>query len=331
MQSCALVQPNRTTPIWSTPCLTTGSGRLSLPLPFGDPPARQVPLFIKWEDYSSFIDSIDDVTFVQIGANCGKNTYGCAAGGDPLWSYATSCGWRGIALEPVSYVFALLCKNYGRWAHRITPLRGAVSDAPGTALITLGGGETNKLLHDAPTSKPRPNETVPVVTLEMVWAAFNRALGTTGQGPDLLVIDAEGAEPRILGVTPSSAQLDFGSTDTKRPPPLPPRDLPAPLPSLILFEHSHLKLKDQRAIHANLMRQGYTHLTDLKNKDPRGIRMPPANRLYGLQTKAGRGAKARSRAGKSKTHGGGGTGTRSVRPSWLAVSNSLSRSPHVGP
>ena len=70
--------------------------------------------------------------------------------------------------------FSRLCKNYGRWAHRITPLRGAVSDAPGTALIRLGGGETNKLLHDAPTSKPRPNETVPVVTLEMVWAAFNR-------------------------------------------------------------------------------------------------------------------------------------------------------------
>ena len=59
----------------------------------GDPPARQVPLFIRWEDYAQYLpQNLREVTYVQIGANCGKNTFGCAVGGDPIWSYATSCG-----------------------------------------------------------------------------------------------------------------------------------------------------------------------------------------------------------------------------------------------
>ena len=295
LQRCPAAIANVTI-VTATPCLAP-DGHLSLPLSFGDPPARQVPLFIKWEDYSEYLDkSLHDVTFVQIGANCGKNTYGCAAGGDPLWSYVTSCGWRGVALEPVSYVFALLCRNYARWSHRVTPLRGAVADAPGTARMTLGSGETNKLILKKAPSRPRPNESVPVVTLDHVWAEFRRALGTTARaGPDLLIIDAEGAEPRILGapiIDESEGRGIYMDESAALP-----RDLPSPLPSLILFEHSHLRPRDQRAIHANLQRQGYAHLADLKNRDPRGVRLPPANRLYGLKKTSRR---------KPATHAPGG-------------------------
>jgi hypothetical protein len=98
------------------PCLNA-SGRLPWPLQFGDPPARQVPLFIRWEDYIRKViprRRFEDVTFVQIGANCGKNTFGCAVGGDPIWSYATMCGWRGVVVEPVSYVFKKLCISSAR-------------------------------------------------------------------------------------------------------------------------------------------------------------------------------------------------------------------------
>jgi hypothetical protein len=93
----------------SARCLDSRTKSLKLPLRWGDPPARQVPLFIWWEQWSNFLPlRIEDVVFIQIGANCGKNTYGCAVGGDPIWSYATSCGWHGVAVEPVTYVFKAL-------------------------------------------------------------------------------------------------------------------------------------------------------------------------------------------------------------------------------
>ena len=42
----------------------------------------QVPLFVRWEDYvPRYLRRVDNVFVVQIGANCGKNTYGCASGG----------------------------------------------------------------------------------------------------------------------------------------------------------------------------------------------------------------------------------------------------------
>ena len=296
-------------------CLDAATGRLPLPLRWGDPPARQVPLFIKWEDYIEYLPpKLSDVTFVQIGANCGKNTYFCAAGGDPLWSYVTSCGWRGVLVEPVSYVFLTLCKNYRRWAHRVTPLRGAVSDAPGTVTLTLGGGETNKmLLPPAAASKAghtkagkggitraRANETgVPVTDLPGLWHYAQSVLAVPTESPataearpiDILVIDAEGAEPLILGVAsssgqgPSSSATSADATAAADGRPLEGRALPTPLPSLLLFEHAHLAHASVSAIHRHLMRHGYTHLADLRHQDPRGAHMRPANRLYGLESR----------------------------------------------
>eukprot|EP00966_Prymnesium_polylepis_P247970 5733753-Prymnesium_polylepis.2 len=56
------------------------------------------------------------------------------------------CGWRGVAVEPVSYVSRKLCNNYQPFP-RVRPLRAAISShasAPGGAYVSLGRGETNK-------------------------------------------------------------------------------------------------------------------------------------------------------------------------------------------
>ena len=269
-------------PINTFACLNS-EGRLNLPLRWGDPPARQVPLFIKWEDYKGTylpddLSDLRDVTFLQVGANCGKNTYNCAAGGDPIWSYATSCGWRGLAIEPVSYVFLNLCWNYARWASRVTSLRGAVSDRPGLATITLGGGETNKLMRKGEVKRPGRNESVPVVDLQALWDLWSTTQ-PSGRPIDILVIDAEGAEGQVLGVEATGEHHQRRHPSTSSASSYVP--LPQPLPSLLLFEHAHLKRPVLSAIDTHLKAQGYTHITDLKNMDPRGRTMRPANRLYG--------------------------------------------------
>ena len=79
------------------PCLNA-SGRLPEHLPWEQPTERTIPLFIRWEDYSDYLPhrNLRGTTFVQIGANCGKNVLSCAMGGDPVWSYATMCDWQGV-------------------------------------------------------------------------------------------------------------------------------------------------------------------------------------------------------------------------------------------
>lgn len=240
------------------------------------------------------------MSFLQIGANCGKNTYNCAAGGDPVWPYATSCGWRGLALEPVSYVFLQLCRNYLRWLHRVTPLRAAVADAPGRAAIELGAGETNKLLQ-VQQPRTRANETVPVVDLHTLWRHARAVLKGNGDAGrfhiDILAIDAEGAEARILGVrdaaraaalaagSAGSTSADPTATKTTTTRPTDSTDglsaLPRPLSAMILFEHAHLSRAELVAIDVQLTRHGYVHLKDLRNQDPRGRHLRPVNRLYG--------------------------------------------------
>jgi FkbM family methyltransferase len=173
--------------------------------------------------------------------------------------YATACGWRGVAVEPVSYVHRKLCYNYDRWP-RVRPLRAAVSDANGVSALTVGHGEQNKLVKLLRSSgaQKRRNESVPTLTLD----ALVRQSGL--DHIDILVIDAEGAEERIL----ASARL------------------PSPRPELILFERTHLHTSQKRSIEGSLRAQGYVKLGDIWNGDPVGsnrLHTPPANRLYGLR------------------------------------------------
>ena len=216
-----------------------------------------LPLFVRWEDYvpTYLPEGLRNVYFVQVGAHCGKNTRGCAVGGDPLFDYATRCGWRGLALEPFAPVFTRLCRNYAPWPG-VRPLRTAVSDFVGSATFVTGNKETNHLAKTWELQRPRPNVTVGVVRLADVWREVD------APSVDVLVVDVEGAEPKVLA----------GDA------------LPHPQPILILFEHVHLSDDDQQQIDRSLTAQGYTQLAEfrypagsnLANYDRRLI-----NRLYG--------------------------------------------------
>mmetsp|Transcript_12385 Transcript_12385/g.39482 ORF Transcript_12385/g.39482 Transcript_12385/m.39482 type:complete len:463 (+) Transcript_12385:96-1484(+) len=105
-------------------------------------------------------------------------------------------------------------------------------------------------LHVATSS--RSMETVLVVTLAHLWP---------GSGFDILVIDAEGAEAKILSMP-----------------------LPQPLPRLVLFEIANLKASQLAAINSSLVAQGYEHVHDLHHQDAWAVAhgLPPQDRLYGI-------------------------------------------------
>lgn len=204
-----------------------------------------------------YLPTLDGATFVQVGANCGRNSKQCAVGGDPIWNYAHSCGWRGLVLEPVRNTFKKLCHNYGAGAPNVVPLNAAVGAVSGVSWIRIQGwSEISKLV--APTEEElRRNvstarvQKVSTLTLSELWPPA---------GADILVVDAEGGEERILGTA-----------------------LPLPLPRLVLFEHEHLDQSQRHAIDDMLVRQGFEHVADLKHQDGYAVKnnLPPADRLYG--------------------------------------------------
>eukprot|EP00900_Chrysochromulina_parva_P010430 jgi/Chrpa1/19389/Chrysochromulina_OHIO_Genome00003166-RA len=110
---------------------------------------------------------------------------------------------------------------------------------------------------------PRRNESVPALTLGMLW---QQALNASGPREiDILVVDAEGQEEAILA-GPGGAST-----------------FPRPPPPLILFERAHLSKRQEKRIDLALRLQGYQLLVMLRNGDPVGANRhtPPANSLYG--------------------------------------------------
>ena len=91
---------------------------------------------------------------------------------------------------------------------------------------------------------------IPSLSLHDVWSQ---------DGVDVLIVDAEGSEERILGYS----------------------SLPTPLPQLILFEHVNLSESQRARIDANLLSQDFHRIADLRHMDTRGVNAPPQDRLYG--------------------------------------------------
>jgi len=220
---------------------------LKLPLNLED---GHVPLFVKWEKYLG--KDLRDVNFVQIGGNCGTNLPECAVGGDPIWEYATRFDWNGIVLEPVPQIFAKLTANYLPYP-TVKPVQALVSNHSGVGKI-LDRAETS---HEISLSRKKGVE-VPTYTLETLW---KDVYGADKEKVDLLVVDAEGNEPKIL----SGA-------------------FPEPKPKLVLFEISSLQPQDLAGIDANLKKEGYMLLKELKHQDKVGLTMPPQDALYGLSS-----------------------------------------------
>jgi len=217
----------------------------SLPLKLKD---GHVPLFVKWEEH---LESMHGVNFVQIGGNCGTNLPECAVGGDPIWEYATRFDWKGIVLEPVPQIFSELTANYLPYT-TVKPLQALVSNHSGVGRI-LDRAETS---HEISLSRKKGVE-VPTYTLETLW---KDVFGADQEKVDLLVVDAEGNEPKIL----SGA-------------------FPEPKPKLVLFEISNLQAAELAGIDANLKKEGYVLLKELKHQDKIGLTMAPQDALYGLR------------------------------------------------
>ena len=224
----------------------------------GPPPlqAGDVPLFVRWEEYvPKYLASAKHVRFVQIGANCGRNARSCAVGGDPVWNYVQSCGWRGLAFEPVPGTFQKLCRNIAAIGGQVRALRAVVSNETGSAWVKISARNGGERSHVVPTPAGGigPSslvQRIPSLSLEDVWSP---------EGVDVLIVDAEGSEERILG---------YGA-------------LPTPLPRLVLFEHVYLSEAQRARIDANLLSQGFERVADLRHMDARGANNPPQDRLYG--------------------------------------------------
>ena len=222
-------------------------------VPSGEP---TIPLFVKWEDYvPDYLPELVGVTFVQVGANCGRNHVKCSKGGDPIWNYAASCAWRGIAIEPMRRAFELLCNNYATITPLVHPLQAVVSDRPGAVWMSRRGEASSVITPPLPLAEGDDSrERVTALTLEDVWPRDNG-------GAAVLVIDAEGYEETILAK---------GS-------------LPRPLPQLVLFEHVHLSEAARASVDANLRRQGYSLVAELRHFDKSAVRhhnVAPQDRLY---------------------------------------------------
>ena len=191
---------------------------------------------VAWE---RFLNISGPVTFVQVGAHEGNV-------GDAMWPYATHCKhWRGLLVEPTAVSFTKLCKNYRPHSHRIRGVKAAVSDFAGVAKMQImrngcPSGQCNHLLHPRDNVKwhnswarTKEMENVPVITLARVWEDLRVAFGALA-AVELLVVDVEGIEERLLG-----------------------RELPSPRPRLVMFEHKHLNRQAKQHINASLIAQGF--------------------------------------------------------------------------
>ena len=209
----------------------------------------------RWEELSPrYICNMSDVFFVHVGGNCGLNVGRCAIGGDPVWEYATQCqGWRGVVVEPSAGKFKLLKAFYrARVGRAVTPVHAAVSNYSGTASMPSGGSETSGLTeHQLSSRSLLPQQPVNVTTLNLLWQQFRRG---PNQRVDFLFVDVEGSEPFVFDAP-----------------------LPEPLPSVVMFEHSHLDFAQRRALHFKLVAQGYEFIKETHR--------PPQDITYGRPTR----------------------------------------------
>ena len=142
---------------------------------------RKVNPLVRWERY---VIDITNVTFIQLGANAGRSQH------DPVWEYATLCGWRGLAFEPGASTFASLCENYAPAFPLIQPVRAAVSDVRGDGYLEAGSSfcpnrQCEHLLPRGVATQGRRVQPVHLVTLEDAWTE----LRVRETRVDLLVLD----------------------------------------------------------------------------------------------------------------------------------------------
>lgn len=184
-----------------------------------------------------------DVRFVQVGANNGIHH-------DPIRAYVTAGDWHGILIEPVPYLFEQLTALYANRPDlilenvAIAPADGEhkfyyvtpVGDATDESVIGIGSFSLAHVLKHAggiPNFGKRIQAiTVPCMSLTTLFA--RRQLTRL----DAFVIDAEGFDWQIL--------QSFPFTQFH--------------PTLVMYEHNHMKPDAREACRARLTQEGYSIL-----------------------------------------------------------------------
>jgi FkbM family methyltransferase len=172
-----------------------------------------------------------DFFFVQVGANDGRTN-------DPIYKHVAQHHWRGLLLEPLPHVFAVLTENYRNEPQLILE-NVALSETDGTqSLWSVEGAEVlasfDRAALAARTSKIIE---VPVQTATVKTLVQRHGIDHI----DLMVIDTEGYDYQVIKMTLADG---------------------VPRPRLIRYEHLHLSSADRKACAALLVSHGYRLLRD---------------------------------------------------------------------
>lgn len=180
---------------------------------------------------------LQNKTFVQIGANNGLSKG--VKHGDPIYDYATKFNWSGIAIEPNPDTYLELAKNYKPYP--VKALKLAVSDKDGTETLKHNGGKPEKETYDtimltsAEQAVFAKTVDVAAVSIQSLWQQY---VAKNFNHVDILAVDVEGAEPKVLqGV------------------------FQEPKPQFVLFDYNYLNTKAYQAIVTNLEDQGYEYVS----------------------------------------------------------------------
>lgn len=183
--------------------------------------------------------TIPDFFFVQVGANDGRRA-------DPIHPYVEQFELRGLLIEPQPELFARLCETY---AHRTDLILVQAAIGPSDGEIVLHrvrpeNGNINCWLTgiasvDADVFRSNARQTSQQVVLEElpVRSMHPASLIAEYQIPriDLLQIDTEGYDYEVIKLF----------------------DIPRTRPSLIHFEHKHLRRREWEECLDLLLAEGY--------------------------------------------------------------------------
>lgn len=146
-----------------------------------------------------------ELSFIQVGAFDGVST-------DPLRKYIQTCGWRGVLIEPQPGPAAELQKLYGG-NERLTIVQAAVDDKCGQRTLFTVESDTVPAWARGMASFQRDNivknsylipgieAMIKEITVSCI--TFDDVMQKVVSGRlDLLQIDAEGADGRILSLFP---------------------------------------------------------------------------------------------------------------------------------
>ncbi len=197
----------------------------------------------------AFADTHPEAFFIEIGSNDGVQH-------DFLRPFILDRKWRGVMVEPVPYVFARLCDNYGS-LERVELENAAIADRDGTLpFFHLRQAEPEEreslpVWYDGIGSFDRdvvashathiPDIEERIVRSEVPALTFESLCRKHGVSElDLVLVDTEGYDSQIVQSI----------------------DLAARHPRLLVYEHFHLTAEDRERCARHVRARGYETLEE---------------------------------------------------------------------